>query len=119
MLKRNMERARGALIGLGTAVLSVPAAANLPDAPEPEGGYEEGNWIDLMQGYLFEGGTVLATVVSMAGFVWVSWTGLTKFNEARQGKAEWGEVGLLGIAGGVLLLVIAFLLQQALAIIGG
>ncbi|WP_435372990.1 TIGR03745 family integrating conjugative element membrane protein [Aquisalimonas lutea] len=118
MCKRLVNRVLQAVAGTVGMFICVVVQADLPDAPEPEGGYEDGNWLDLMQGYFFEGGTVLATLVSMVGFVWVSWTGLTKFNEARQGRAEWGEVGLLGIVGGALLLVISFLLNQALSVTG-
>ncbi|MBK1734887.1 TIGR03745 family integrating conjugative element membrane protein [Halorhodospira abdelmalekii] len=88
---------------------------SLPSPAEPEHGHGQADedWLATMEGYLFDGAVVLATVVSIAGFVWVAWAGLTKFNEARNGRAEWGEVGLLGIAGGALLLVITFLLTTA------
>jgi len=84
-----------------------------PEDPDHGAGTADEDWLATMEGYLFDGAVVLATVVSIAGFVWVAWAGLTKFNEARNGRAEWGEVGLLGIAGGALLLVITFLLTTA------
>ncbi|WP_018878696.1 TIGR03745 family integrating conjugative element membrane protein [Thioalkalivibrio sp. ALE28] len=116
--KRHLARAHHLfLAGLVIAIHSTPAwAQNLPTAPEPDGGFEDGNWIDLMRGYLYEGATLLGTLIAVASFLWVSWTALTKFNEARQGKAEWGEVGLLGVVGAVILLVLSFFVTQAMSI---
>lgn len=116
--KRQWARARHILMtGVVVALHSTPAwAQNLPTAPEPDGGFQDGNWIDLMRGYIFEGAIVLGTLIAVASFLWVSWTALTKFNEARQGKAEWGEVGLLGVVGAVVLLVLSFFVNQAISI---
>ena len=116
--KRQWARARHILMtGVVVALHSTPAwAQNLPTAPEPDGGFEDGNWIDLMRGYLYEGATLLGTLIAVVSFLWVSWTALTKFNEARQGKAEWGEVGLLGVVGAVILLVLSFFVTQAMSI---
>lgn len=116
--KRQWARARHALLSATVLLLhGAPAwAQNLPTAPEPDSGFEEGNWIDLMRGYLYEGAIVLGTLIAVASFLWVSWTALAKFNEARQGKAEWGEVGLLGIVGAVVLLVLSFFVNQAISI---
>ena len=100
---------------MGSQSVWAQGAGSLPEAEAPDhgGGSAEDDWLATMEGYLFDGAVVLATVVSLAGFIWVAWAGLTKFNEARNGRAEWGEVGLLGIAGGVTLLVVTFLLTTA------
>ena len=51
--------------------------------------------------------------MATVGFVWVSYIGFAKFNEARQGKAEWAEVGVLGIVGAVVLIFASYLLTEA------
>lgn len=116
--KKPWARARHLLLGGAVFLVhTTPAwAQNLPEPPEPDGGFQAGNWLQLMRGYIFEGATVLGTLIAVVSFLWVSWTALTKFNEARQGKAEWGEVGLLGIVGAVVLLVLSFFVTQAISI---
>lgn len=109
-------------VGASTALMTGPAWAiggDLPDPPAPDsGGGDDDNWFELIQGALFDGGLIIATLVSLISFIWVSYAGLTKFNEARSGKAEWSEVGLLAVVGAGLLVFTGFLLQQALAITG-
>jgi integrating conjugative element membrane protein (TIGR03745 family) len=76
-----------------------------------------GNWLNLIQGYIKDGGIVLGLAISVIGFLWVSYTAVAKFNEARNGRAEWAEVGLLGVVAAGVLVFMGFLLQQAATII--
>lgn len=91
------------------------ALAELPTAVDPSTGDPAGNWLELVKGYLKDGTIILGLALSTVGFLWVSWTALAKFNEARRGRGdvEWGEVGMLTIVGGALLLFITFLLNEA------
>ena len=91
--------------------------AELPTPVDPSTGAPSGNWLDLVKGYIKDGGLILGLALSLVGFLWISWIGLAKFNEARQGLTEWGEVGLYGIAGGAMLLFITFLLNEAANVI--
>jgi integrating conjugative element membrane protein (TIGR03745 family) len=106
-----------------TAVLSLlafnatNALAALPTAVAPSTAPAAGNWLELIKGYVKDGGVVLGLTVSVLGFIWIAYTGIAKFNEARNGKAEWAEVGLLGIVGGALLLFVTYLLTEAAAVI--
>jgi len=52
---------------------------------------------------------VLATVA----FLWISWITIAKFNEARSGKAEWGEVGLTAIVSAGVMVFISYLVGEA------
>ncbi|VAW94952.1 hypothetical protein MNBD_GAMMA20-644 [hydrothermal vent metagenome] len=45
-------------------------------------------WLELFKGYVKDGGVILGLTVSVLGFIWIAYTGISKFNEARNGKAE-------------------------------
>jgi integrating conjugative element membrane protein (TIGR03745 family) len=106
-----------AAVGLLAAVHAQVALAELPTAVPPSTGDPGDNWIDLVKGYIKDGGLVLGLALGIVAFLWVSWNAIHKFNEARTGKAEWGEVGLLTIVGGAVLIFIAFLLNEAATVI--
>ena len=94
---------------------SVWAALPIPVAPSTAPA--AGDWIGLIQGYIKDGGLVLGLAIAVLGFVWVAYLGFAKFNEARQGKAEWAEVGVLGIVGAIVLIFASFLLTEAAGVI--
>lgn len=52
-------------------------------------------------------------VISAIAFVYVAYSLLTKFNDARRGRGEWGEVIVPFIAGAAILVLIAWLVEQA------
>ncbi|MCP4305810.1 MAG: TIGR03745 family integrating conjugative element membrane protein [bacterium] len=72
-----------------------------------------GDWLNLILGYIADAGKVLGLAVAVFGFLYVAWSGFAKFNEARRGRAEWGEVVVIGVVGAVLLLLAGFLLTEA------
>ncbi len=55
--------------------------------------------------------------IAVLGFLWSAYLAFAKFNEARQGKAEWAEVGVLGIVGAIVLIFASYLLTEAAGII--
>mgnify|MGYP000305448469 CR=1 FL=1 len=97
------------LLGM-TAVPSVWAALPTPVAPSTAPA--AGDWIALIKGYIKDGGLVLGLAIAVLGFLWIAYLGFAKFNEARQGKAEWAEVGVLGIVGAIVLFVAYFLITN-------
>jgi integrating conjugative element membrane protein (TIGR03745 family) len=76
-----------------------------------------GDWIGLIQGYIKDGGLVLGLAIAVLGFLWIAYLGFAKFNEARQGKAEWAEVGVLGVVGAIVLIFASYLLTEAAGVI--
>jgi integrating conjugative element membrane protein (TIGR03745 family) len=102
---------------LALLVISFNAWAVLPTPVAPSTGPAAGNWLDLIKGYIKDGGLVLGLAISVIGFLWVAYIGISKFNDARRGKAEWAEVGLVGIVGGAILLFAVFLLNEAANVI--
>ena len=102
------------LMGM-TAFQSVWAALPTPVAPSTAPA--AGDWIELIKGYIKDGGLVLGLAIAVLGFLWVAYVGFAKFNEARQGKAEWAEVGVLGIVGAIVLIFASYLLTEAAGVI--
>ena len=98
-----------------SATQSVWAALPTPIAPSTAP--PAGDWIALISGYIKDGGLVLGLAIAVLGFLWIAYLGFAKFNEARQGKAEWAEVGVLGIVGAIVLIFASYLLTEAAGVI--
>ena len=91
--------------------------AALPTPVPPSTAPAAGDWIGLISGYIRDGGLVLGLAIAVLGFLWIAYLGFAKFNEARQGKAEWAEVGVLGIVGAIVLIFASYLLTEAAGVI--
>jgi integrating conjugative element membrane protein (TIGR03745 family) len=92
--------------------------AALPTPVPPSTAPAAGDWVGLIEGYIKDGGRlVLGLAIAVLGFLWIAYLGFAKFNEARQGKAEWAEVGVLGIVGAVALIFASYLLTEAAGVI--
>jgi len=93
---------------------SIPIArAALPTPIAPSTAPAAGNWLELIKGYIKDGGLVLGLAIAVIAFLWISYITISKFNEARMGKAEWGEVGLTGVAAASVMVFISYLLTEA------
>lgn len=116
MLQKSMKRVA---VGIGVLAMSAVQSvwAALPTPVAPSTAPAAGDWIGLIKGYIKDGGLVLGLAIAVIGFLWVAYLGFAKFNEARQGKAEWAEVGVLGIVGAVVLIFASFLLTEAAGVI--
>jgi integrating conjugative element membrane protein (TIGR03745 family) len=112
-----LKRGTAALMGLLVLALYPSAWAALPTPVAPSTAPAAGDWIALIKGYVKDGGLVLGLAIAVLGFLWVAYLAFAKFNEARQGKAEWAEVGVLGIVGAVVLIFASYLLTEAAGVI--
>ena len=106
-----------ALLGLLGLAGHPQVWAALPTPVAPSTAPAAGDWIGLIQGYIKDGGLVLGLAIAVLGFLWVAYLAFAKFNEARQGKAEWAEVGVLGIVGAIVLIFASYLLTEAAGVI--
>jgi integrating conjugative element membrane protein (TIGR03745 family) len=94
-------------------VASFNVQAALPTPVAPSTGQPQGDWLKLIKGYAKDSGLVIGLVLATVAFLWISWITLAKFNEARAGRAEWGEVGLTAIVAAGELVFISYLLTEA------
>ena len=116
MMKKIAQRI--ATTGGLLAIMATPSVwAALPTPVAPSTGPAAGDWIALISGYIKDGGLVLGLAIAVLGFLWIAYLGFAKFNEARQGKAEWAEVGVLGIVGAIVLIFASYLLTEAAGVI--
>jgi len=112
-LRRCQDGAAFSLVALMTG----PALAALPTPSAPSTAPAQGDWLGLIKGYIKDGGIVMGLAVAVAAFVWAAWAAISKFNEARNGRAEWGEVGLLSVVAAGILIFDSYLLGTAAGII--
>ena len=122
-LQKNIASIKGRFIK--SLVLMTPAllafqnaSAQLPRPVDPSSGPSNGNYMSFMQGWTADAVEYVALAVSGAGFLWVSWILLSKFNEARQSNdPDWGSVGLTAVIAGALLAIVSFFLNEATGIL--
>ena len=110
-------QSKGILLGLLATMFHPPLWAVLPTPVAPSTAPPAGDWLGLIQGYIKDGGLVLGLAIAVLGFLWIAYLGFAKFNEARQGKAEWAEVGVLGIVGAIVMIFASYLLTEAAGVI--
>lgn len=101
------------------AFLTCPTQAQqLPQPIDPSSGAPNGNYLQFMQGWTGDAVDYIALAISGAGFLWVGWILLSKFNEARASNdPDWGSVGLTAVIAGALLAIVSFFLNEAVGII--
>ena len=99
-------------------LVSISAQAQLPAPVDPSSGAPNGNYLAFMQGWTGDAVDYIARAISGAGFLWIGWILLSKFNEARSSNdPDWGSVGLTAVIAGVLLAIVSFFLNEAVGII--
>jgi integrating conjugative element membrane protein (TIGR03745 family) len=99
-------------------LVSIAAQAQLPAPVDPSSGAPNGNYLAFMQGWSGDAIDYIALVISGAGFLWIGWILLSKFNEARSSNdPDWGSVGLTAVIAGVLLAIVSFFLNEAVGVI--
>ncbi len=99
--------------GITLLLLSLSTEAALPTAFAPSNGAPAGDWLKLIKGYGKDAGLVLGLIIATAAFLWIAWITIAKFNEARNGRAEWGEVGLTAVIAAGVMVFISYLLTEA------
>jgi len=100
-------------VGLLATFVVPSVQAALPTPVAPSTGAPAGNWLNLILGYIKDGGLVLGLAIAVIAFLWIAYITIAKFNEARAGKAEWAEVGLTGVVAAAVMVFISYLLTEA------
>ncbi|MCY3810309.1 MAG: TIGR03745 family integrating conjugative element membrane protein [Gammaproteobacteria bacterium] len=104
--------AAGALLG------AVSARAGLPDVADPStGAVADGDFIGMLQAYGLDivvlGGLGLSAIALLV----VAKNVISKYSMVADGRATWGEVGMHGAVGVVLLVIVIFLATQAATVL--
>ena len=108
---------RASRIGLALAVVTDQALAALPAPVAPSTAPAASDWLGLIKGYIKDGGIIIGLFLAVAGFLWLGWMALADLNQVRNGRKEWGEIGLSNVAGAAVFLFVSYLLGQAANVI--
>lgn len=101
-----------ACLGMGD-----PALAALPALVAPSTNpTNASDWLGYMKGYIQDGGTALALLLSLAVLIWLGWHAAADLNAVRKGDKEWGDVGLVNVVGAAVFMWITFLLSKTTGI---
>jgi integrating conjugative element membrane protein (TIGR03745 family) len=114
---RSMRTAASAaywsVLTLGTS----NAMAALPTTADPSQAPADGNYIELIKGYAYDIGIVLGLVLGLVAFLVVVNNMIGVYKEIGAGKKSWGDMGMHGGMGVLLLVFCIFLLTEASTII--
>lgn len=95
-----------------------PARAGLPNVADPStGAVTSGDFIGMLQAYGLDivvlGGLGLSAIALLV----VAKNVITKYSMVADGRATWGEVGMHGAVGVVLLVIVIFLATQSATVL--
>ena len=99
---------------LGTA----SARAGLPDVADPStGAVDDGDFIGMLQAYGLDMVVLGGLGLSAIALLVVAKNVITKYSMVADGRATWGEVGMHGAVGVVLLVIVIFLATQSATVL--
>ncbi len=113
------RRRSAAAVAAGlAAMVAGPARAGLPDVADPStGAVTSGDFIGMLQAYGLDivvlGGLGLSAIALLV----VAKNVITKYSMVADGRATWGEVGMHGAVGVVLLVIVIFLATQSATVL--
>ena len=117
---RNGPPGRAARLWTAAAALlgAASASAGLPDVADPStGAVDEGDFIGMLQAYGLDivvlGGLGLSAIALLV----VAKNVIAKYSMVADGRATWGEVGMHGAVGVVLLVIVIFLATQSATVL--
>lgn len=93
-------------------LVSSLAQAGLPDMDAPSRG-EGSNMIETFKNYIYDYASLVGLVIAVAAFCGVAYHAFGTYSEVQTGKKTWGQFGLTVTVGGVLLVIIIWLLTKA------
>lgn len=105
-------------IALSCWLLSLhPALAALPTTTAPTTNTTASNFLDNFKFYARDAGLLAGLLLALAALIWIGYHILQDLHEVRTGRKEMGQLALSVVAGGVALLMVIYLANQASTII--
>ncbi len=93
------------------------AHAELPTTADPTNAPADGNYIELIKGYAYDIVIVFGLVMGVMAFYVVAKNMIAVYGEIGQGKKTWGDMGMHGGMGVLLLVFVIYLLTEASTVI--
>lgn len=91
--------------------------AALPDTADPSNAAADGDYIGLLKGYGYDIAIVIGLFLATIAFIVVARNVVGIYSEIGAGKKTWGDMGMHGGMGVLLLVFVVYLLTEAAAII--
>lgn len=91
--------------------------AALPSTADPSKAAADGDYIGLLKGYGYDIAIVIGLFIATIAFVVVAKNVVGIYSEIGAGKKTWGDMGMHGGMGVLLLVFVVYLLTEAAAII--
>ena len=116
---KGLERMRRRIAAAMAAALAAASAeAGLPDVADPTtGAIDDGDYLGMLQAYGLDivvlGGLGLSAIALLV----VAKNVIAKYSMVADGRATWGEVGMHGAVGVVLLVIVIFLATQSATVL--
>ena len=103
----------------GAALLGTASAqAGLPDVADPStGAVDDGDFIGMLQAYGLDIVVLGGLGLSAISLLVVAKNVISKYSMVADGRATWGEVGMHGAVGVVLLVIVIFLATQSATVL--
>ena len=114
--KRNLTKLKGAIL-VSSIAISNAAIAALTTTSAPSTTPANGDYIGLIKGYSYDILIVIGLILGTMAFITVSRNMISTYSEIGAGKKTWGDMGMHGGMGVLLLVFVVFLLTEAAGII--
>ncbi len=122
-MKQALQTGRQKYLALKSAVamlflsLGTQVHAALPTTTNPSQAPAQGDYIGLLKGYAYDIALVLGLILGTIAFLAVARNMISTYNEIGDGKKTWGDMGMHGGMGVLLLVFVVFLLTEAASVI--
>ncbi|MEJ2622832.1 MAG: TIGR03745 family integrating conjugative element membrane protein [Candidatus Thiodiazotropha sp.] len=93
------------------------AHASLPTTAAPSHAAGAGDYIALLKGYAYDIAIVLGLILATIAFLSVGKNMIAVYNDIGAGKKTWGDMGMHGGMGVLLLVFVVYLLTESATII--
>lgn len=114
--KNKLEAMKAAVTG-GMVMAACNVNAALPTTADPSNAAADGDYIGLLKGYAYDIAIVLGLILGTIAFLTVAKNVIAVYNEIGAGKKTWGDMGMHGGMGVLLLVLVVYLLTESAAII--
>ena len=118
-LFKNLNKMKNsAMAFFSLSMLSISNAnAALPTTSNPTNAPAAGDYIGLLQGYAYDIGIVIGLIIGTVALIVVANNMISVYNEIGNGKKTWGDMGMHGGMGVLLLVFVVYLLTEAASVI--
>jgi integrating conjugative element membrane protein (TIGR03745 family) len=90
--------------------------AGLPQMDAPSRG-EGANMMETLKNYGYDSASLIGLAIAVTAFCGVAYHAFGTYSEVQSGKKTWGQFGLTATVGGLLLVLIIWLLTKASSIL--